>query len=134
VHDSPKMGFRPCLRRSVLEDVCICNNGVFEVPTSRSTTTSSKHQHCHNFWQIELFHQMSRSLQCCPAVHAKGRASSTMFKNVFDFLAECSAAFEKRKTTQDCAFDWQSVVVCCCVCTSGSIMQPPVGLAGGSPV
>jgi len=25
----------------VLEDVCICNNGIFEVPTSRSTATSS---------------------------------------------------------------------------------------------
>jgi len=24
----------------LLEDVCICNNGVFEVPTSRSTTSS----------------------------------------------------------------------------------------------
>jgi len=33
----------------LLEDVCIYNNGVFEVPTSRSTATSSKYQHYHNF-------------------------------------------------------------------------------------
>jgi len=40
--DSPKMGFHPCLRMSVLEDVRICKNGVFEVPNSRSATTSGK--------------------------------------------------------------------------------------------
>ena len=32
----------PKTTKKVLEDVCICNYGVFEVPTSRSTTTSSK--------------------------------------------------------------------------------------------
>jgi len=36
-------------QNKVLEDVCIYNNGIFEVPTSRSTTTSSKYQHYHNF-------------------------------------------------------------------------------------
>jgi len=34
------MGFHPYLRRSVLEDVCVHNNGVLEVPTSRSTASS----------------------------------------------------------------------------------------------
>jgi len=41
VWNSPKIGFHPYLRRSVLEEVCTHNNGIFEVPTSRSTTTSS---------------------------------------------------------------------------------------------
>jgi len=49
MQNSPKIGFHPYLRRSVLEDVCIYNNGIFEVPTSRSTTTRSKYQHYHNF-------------------------------------------------------------------------------------
>jgi len=39
--NSPKIGFHPYLRRSVLEDVCVHNNGVLEVSTSRSTTSSS---------------------------------------------------------------------------------------------
>jgi len=47
--DSPTTEFHPYLRRSVLEDVCICNNGIFEIPTSRSSAPSTKCQHCHNF-------------------------------------------------------------------------------------
>jgi len=50
------------LYRSVLEDVCMCNNGVFEAPTSRSPTTHSEQQRCHDFWQTDLLHQ-NRSLQ-----------------------------------------------------------------------
>jgi len=41
MQNSPKIGFHPYLRRSVLEDVCIYNNGILEVSTSRSTTSSS---------------------------------------------------------------------------------------------
>jgi len=41
VQNSPKIGFHPYLRRSVLEDVCVHNNGVLEVSTSRSTASSS---------------------------------------------------------------------------------------------
>jgi len=41
VQNSPKIGFHPYLRRSVLEEVCVYNNGVLEVSTSRSTTSSS---------------------------------------------------------------------------------------------
>jgi len=41
VQNSPKIGFHPYLRRSVLEDVCIYNHGILEVSTSRSTTSSS---------------------------------------------------------------------------------------------
>jgi len=45
-----------------LEDVCIHNNSIFEVPTSRSTTTSGKCRHCHNFQQTDLFQQTNGSL------------------------------------------------------------------------
>ena len=41
MQNSPKIGFDPCLHRSVLEDVCIYNNGILEVSTSRSTANSS---------------------------------------------------------------------------------------------
>jgi len=33
--------FESRAKSSMLEDVCICNYGVFKVPTSRSTTSSS---------------------------------------------------------------------------------------------
>jgi len=51
------------LTSCVLEDVRICDNGVFEVPTSRSTATSSKWQDCHNFYQTDMSPQQDRSLQ-----------------------------------------------------------------------
>jgi len=47
MQNSPKTGFHPCLRRSVLEDVCIYNNGILEVFTSRSTTSSSNSSNNH---------------------------------------------------------------------------------------
>jgi len=63
MQNSPKTGFHRCLHRSVLEDVCIHNNGIFEVPTSRSATTSSKWQHYHDFYQTDLLLQQDRFLQ-----------------------------------------------------------------------
>ena len=81
--NSPKMGFNPYLRSSVLEDVCICNCDIFEVPTSRSTTSSSNSSNNHTAIissklicfnkQIDLFIQqnplwhrssLSRGTQC----------------------------------------------------------------------
>jgi len=47
----------------LLEDACICNNRIFEEPISRSTTTSGKQQHRHNFWQTDLLLQQNGSLQ-----------------------------------------------------------------------
>jgi len=51
------------LTSCVLEDVRVCDNGVVEVPTSRSTATSSKQQHCHNCHQTDLLSQQDRSCQ-----------------------------------------------------------------------
>jgi len=71
MQNSPKIGFHPYLRRSVLEDVCIYNNDIFEVSTSRSTTRSSNSSNNHTTIissklicfnkQIDLFIQHSPS-------------------------------------------------------------------------
>jgi len=108
VQNSPKTGFHPCLRRSVLEDVCVHNNGILEVSTSRSTASSSNSSNnnttiisskliCFNNWM-----DLSNTLKPVQLIWVdKGPVNPPALQHHIHMVDVCSKSSRRSKATRN---------------------------------
>jgi len=107
VQNSPKIEFHPYLRRSVLEDVCVHNNGILEVSTTRSTASSSNSSN--NNTAI-----ISMLLICLPTNRSLHPTKTFATKNCAPCAKEKIAILEQSRSNPQLLVDFNNEMCSAC--------------------